>query len=291
MKNKEQGLALISLIIITLLIVLAIVEILLILYTKEIKNNAKDTADINMEISDVIVSNLSNKNNTILNEKANNIINPIKLNLKNKERTSTGTEILYINDYNIFVPESLVDIGYDITEKENTLIFSTKDGSYKCVLLQLSDTYVMPTEEEINNFYETKEYKDWKEEDYDIDDEISTNLHYDNYEKIASEYYKNLGYIAQNCPDYVLTSDELENITDKYLIDKNSRTVGYNNVFPGYEKYTYYDWGKTRFYTIPKYYKDSEFGEKTSDISIALYMFEYYNTSDFSINDLKLGTF
>lgn len=310
-KNKRQnGITLLGLLIIIMAILLVITVTALIICINS-KNGATENIanyDINNKIENKLNNNVFNEtksqnniNNQAnvteiatthnSNEKSSNVIKPIKLNVTDKETMMGGGEILHINDYEIIVPDSFVKAGYEIVEDGDTLNIKVNDGSYECILIQLSDSYVMPTEEEIDGFYETEEYKMWDEADVDYDDEEALELHYDKYDEISTKYYKSLGYTPQDCPDYTLTSEELEPLIGKYLIDRNDHSSGNNNLFPGYYSYRNYDWGRMKLYTIPKYYHDSDFGEDTSDFSICLYMFEYYDTNDMSIDDLSLITY
>ncbi|MCI9366120.1 MAG: hypothetical protein HFJ54_06215 [Clostridia bacterium] len=166
------------------------------------------------------------------------------------------------------------------------MLFGIKanDNSYQCIMVQLSDDYVIPKEEEINAFYETEEYKSWDNEIYDTNNKEAEKAYFDRYSKISSDYYKSLGYTTNNCPDYTLTNEEKQRVIGKYILDGKELNSATNALFPGYKTFTAYDWGATKLYTIPKYYKDSESGEMTSNLSICLYFFEYYNRDNIRFN-------
>ena len=50
----------------------------------------------------------------------NNTLSPIKLNVKEKE-TIDGGELLNINDYKIVIPNELVQIGYELIQREDVI--------------------------------------------------------------------------------------------------------------------------------------------------------------------------
>ncbi len=285
-KANSNGISLISLILIILIIVIILV---LVIFTVKVLFPSKNTVEEYENVDYVSKENKTSiDNNSNVNKANTNTVSgdnsgsTIKLNIGNKEKI-TGGELLTINDYKINIPSELVQIGYNITTEDNSLRIKSEDNSYECVLVQLSDNYIMPTEEEIDALYETPEYKQLEDEDYNLDDE-SFDLHLEKEEQISTNYYKSLGYTAQNSPNYVLTSKELDSIIGKYYLEGESKGSGSNGLFPGYQYYNYYDWGKTTLYTIPKYYNDSTFGENTSEFSICLYLFEYYDSSNVNFN-------
>jgi len=224
----------------------------------------------------------------------------VKLNIKETKRQpltmmySDGAEkkveqdIIYINNYKLAVNNELVEKGYTMNIKNDILTITSKDNLYQFVMFQLSDNYVMPTEEEIDAFYETAEYKAWDAQDYDYEDEVATELYWDKYDEISTKYYKSLGYTAETSPDYVLT---LEEMLGKYNVEEDSISSYSNGLFPGYQLCESYDWGRTTFYTIPKYYNDSYFGEYTSDISVCLYMIECSDESTDGLGWVDLDRF
>ncbi len=283
-KTNNKGIALSTLILIVLII--AIILVLAIFAVKILSpedNKVKEDDESITYVGKEDKSNINNNSNVNTNTiSSDNVCSAIKLNIGNKEKI-TGGELLTINDYKILIPGELIQIGYDITTENNALKIKSNDNSYECVLVQLSDNYIMPTEEEISALYDTPEYKELEDEDYNFDDE-TFDLHIEKEEQISTSYFKSLGYTAQNSPDYVLTSKELDSIVGKYYLEGESISSGSNGLFPGYEYYRYYDWGKTTLYTIPKYYKDSIFGENTSEFSVFLYLFEYYNSSNVNFN-------
>lgn len=86
--------------------------------------------------------------------------------------------------------------------------------------MQLSDNYTMPSEEEINRFHETEEYKAWDNENYDVDNDEAVKAYMERYNKISSDYYKSLGYTVKNSPDYTLTNEEKQNLYGKYIMER-----------------------------------------------------------------------
>lgn len=224
----------------------------------------------------------------------------VKLNIKETKHEfwpvvySDGTEkrvqedVMYINDYEIEISNELVEKGYTTNIKNDILTITAKDNSYQCVIFQLSDNYVMPTEEEVDAFYETAEYKAWDAEEYDYEDEASSDLYWDKYDEISRNYYESLGYTAETSPDYVLSDEEM---FGKYNVVEESTSSYRNGLFPGDKYCESYDWGCTTLYTIPKYYKDSYFGEDTSDFSVCLYMIECCDESTDGLGWVDLDTF
>lgn len=93
--------------------------------------------------------------------------------------------------------------------------------------MQLSDNYVMPTEEEIEKFYETEEYKAWDNENYDSNDKAAEQAYFDKYSKISSDYYKKLGYTTKNSPNYTMTNEEKQKLYGQYI--KERRRNKYSN--------------------------------------------------------------
>jgi len=253
-----------------------------------IVNNNIETNTTVEENNTVVNNNIEPEVNEVQNNEIqqpnNETITPIKLNIKGKENLESGGEFLYINDYKISIPKELTQIGYEVVQRDDVLGIRAKDSSYQCILMQLSDNYVMPTEEEINRFYETEEYKAWDKEKYDYDDEAAEEAHYDKYNKISTDYYKSLGYTVKNCPNYTLTNEEEQKLIGKYILEGEQKSSATSGLFPGYMTFTSYDWGATKFYTIPKYYNDSQFGENTSNLSICLYFFEYYDREKVKFN-------
>lgn len=238
----------------------------------------------------VNIKNGFNKNNVNLDNHLNNVdtgkkidtssnnnINLVNLSIGNTKNI-TGGQLLDINDYKLLIPETLVKKGYTTNIKDNILTIKSKDDSYKCVMLQLSDNYIMPTEEEIEALYETEEYKKWDKEDYNYNNKTEKDLHWEKYDEIYCNYYKKLGYTAQNSPDYVLTDKEMLELFKEYILDGEKESSGSNDLFPGKETYSEYKWGRATLYTIPKHYKYETFGEKTSDFSACIYIIEYYDT-------------
>ena len=236
-KTNSNGIALISLFFIILIVVIIIV---LAIFTVKVLFPDKNTVEEYENIDYVSKENKTNIDNNSNVNKANankissdNSGSTIKLNIGNKEKI-TGGELLEINDYKINIPSELVQIGYNITTEDNSLRIKSEDDSYECVLVQLSDNYVMPTEEEINALYDSPEYKQLEDEDYNLDDE-SFDLHLEKEDQLSTNYYKSLGYTAQNSPNYVLTSKELDSIIGKYYLEGESKGNGRNGLFPGYE--------------------------------------------------------
>lgn len=247
-----------------------------------VSNNIKN--NINIENTQ---NNILNENTTPqeINNQENNNYSLIPLNLGITEDVSGG-EFIYVNDYKLTVNQELIDKGYNLDITDNVLTITSNDNTYKCIMIQISDNYVMPTEQEIDAFYQLDEYIEWDNEEYDYDDETAYDLHWEKYDKIYTDYYKSLGYTAKNCPDFVLTEEEENEIIGKYLLEGESKSSGSNGMFPGYQHYKYYDWGRMTRYTIPKYYYDETFGEDTSEFSACIYFFEYYDENERSYIDL-----
>lgn len=233
--------------------------------------------------NNLIDLNNSTVENNVSYDTNNETISPIPLNV-GEIKSVTGGELISINDYKILIPMELVQIGYDIINQNNVLQIKAKNNSYECIILQLSDNYNMPTEKEIDAFYQLPEYKELYEGEY------NSSEYSKEYDKLKTEYYKSLGYTAKNSPDYVLTKEEKENIIGKYILDGEIISSYSNGLFPGYETCHVYDWGKTTLFTIPKYYNDSRFGENFSEFSLCMYMFQYYNVENINF-DIDLWQF
>lgn len=150
--SNNRGIPLVLLILIILIIVIILA---LGIFAVKVLYPNKNTSKENESMTSVSKENKSNINNN--NNGSNNVNKPntstissdkssstIKLNVGDKEEI-TGAELLTINDYQIIIPSELVQIGYDITTEDDALRIKSKDNSYECVLVQLSDNYIMPT--------------------------------------------------------------------------------------------------------------------------------------------------
>ena len=96
-----------------------------------------------------------------------------------------NAELLKINDYEIVLSKRLNVDGYDMEVKNNKLTITSKDKKYKMTLFQLTDNYISPTDEEVDAYYETPEYKAWDEEMLPSSEE-EEKLHYAKGDAIKS---------------------------------------------------------------------------------------------------------
>ena len=153
--------------------------------TKNTKENILNLMElhINNEHSENAIKNFANtievEKDQLMSVDSNTSLIP--LNIIRIEKIDGG-ELLYINDYKLIIEKELVEKGYSTSIENNILTINSKDNSYKCIILQLSDNYIMPTEEEIEAFYETDEYKKWDNEEYDYKDKNSLDLHMEKYD-------------------------------------------------------------------------------------------------------------
>ena len=220
------------------------------------------------------------KGNNIVNEKNVETISFIPLNI-GEEENIMGGKLLHINDYELLIPKKLIDVGYSINIEDTKLVIKSNDEKYKCILIQLTNNYIEPTDEEQEKLYETSEYKAWYNEDYDIDDDASREKYYEKGDIISCNYYKSLGYTVKNSPDYTLTTKEFNSLIGEFLLDENAEP---NSAWKfEYERHKSYDWGKTSMYAIPK-------GEKK--FSGFFCIFEYFDYNDpLTMYDIELWTF
>ena len=225
-----------------------------------------------------------NNNSSLVKNEENDNGSLIKLDIKENKKIQGG-ELLYINDYKLLIKDELVKKGYSTSVDNNILTINANDNSYKCIMIQLSDLYIMPTETEKDAFLESEEYKNWdKECDNYTGEEF--DLHLEKLDDIQCEYFKNLGYTEQNSIDYVLTEEERLQKIEQYLLDTEKISSGVNGMFPGNMYYIYYSWGKVRLYTIPKEYESKTFGKDISDFSASIYFIEYGDTKTMNYIDL-----
>lgn len=210
------------------------------------------------------------------NKQDNNEVNQNTISLvplkQGKTEKIEQAELLPINNYKLIIPSGLVNIGYNLVIDNNVLTITAQDNSQKFILLQLTDNYIEISEADIDKYHESTEYQNWEKDYYNSDNADNETL-LQKKDELQLSYYRSIGYTVRNTPD--MDWDKLSQVVGKYILAGESHSAGYNGLFPGYEAYINYDWGRRIRYAIPKV--DPNDSTKIANFSVYLETFHYYD--------------